>query len=70
MKKYRMVLGSFLKGLKVSNMLGALRIGKNMLGALRIGKNMLGVLRIGKSRRARKFLSLYKVRLIASQVSV
>ena len=50
MKKYRMVLGSFLKGLKVSNMLGALRI--------------------GKSRRARKFLSLYKVRLIASQVSV
>lgn len=40
-----MVLGSFLKGLKVSNTLGALRIGKNMLGALRIGK----------SRRARKF---------------
>ena len=60
MKKYRMVLGSFLKGLKVSNTLGALRIGKNTLGALRIGK----------SRRARKFLSLYKVRLIASQVSV
>lgn len=55
-----MVLGSFLKGLKVSNTLGALRIGENMLGALRIGK----------SRRARKFLSLYKVRLIASQVSV